>query len=85
MGRRKKLINRSGIPEHAIEAIARVLLPDILAYYESEEGQRAFAAWKKQQDAKIKRLESEYSTAAGTSVTCPPLILVKCFSRSSRL
>ena len=52
MGRRKKLINRSGIPEHAIEAVARVLLPDILAYYESEEGQRAFAAWKKQQDAK---------------------------------
>ena len=51
MGRRKKLINRSGIPEHAIEAIARVLLPDILAYYESEEGQRAFAEWKKQRGA----------------------------------
>ena len=51
MGRRKKLINRSGIPEHAIEAIARVLLPDILAYYESEDGQRAFAEWKKQRDA----------------------------------
>ena len=52
MGRRKKLINHSSIPEHAIEAIARVLLPDILAYYESEEGQRAFAEWKKQRDAK---------------------------------
>lgn len=51
MGRRKKLINRSGIPEHAIEAVARVLLPDILAYYESEEGQRAFAKWKKLRDA----------------------------------
>ena len=51
MGRRKKLINHSGIPEHAIEAVARVLLPDILAYYESEEGQRAFAEWKEQRDA----------------------------------
>ncbi len=52
MGRRKKLVNRSGIPTHAIESIARVLLPDILAYYESEEGQQAFTEWKKQRDAK---------------------------------
>ena len=50
MGRRKKLINHSGIPEHAIEAVARVLLPDILAYYESAEGLRAFAEWKEQRD-----------------------------------
>ena len=46
MSRRKKLINNSGIPQHEIENIARVLLPDILAFYESEEGQREFAAWK---------------------------------------
>ena len=46
MSRRKKLINNSSIPQHEIENIARILLPDILAYYESEEGQREFAAWK---------------------------------------
>ena len=46
MSRRKKLINHSGIPQHELENIARVLLPDILAYYESEEGQREFAEWK---------------------------------------
>ena len=32
MRRRKKLINHSGIPQHEIENIARVLLPDILAF-----------------------------------------------------
>ena len=51
MGRRKKLINNSGIPQHEIETIARILLPDILAFYESEEGQQEFAEWKLQQDA----------------------------------
>ncbi len=52
MGRRKKLINNTDIPQHKIEAIARCLLPDILAFYESEEGQREFAEWKKQEAEK---------------------------------
>ena len=51
MSRKKKLINHSGIPQHEIENIARILLPDILAFYESEEGQREFAEWKAQRDA----------------------------------
>mgnify|MGYP003370018096 FL=1 len=46
MARRKKLINNTNIPQHEIEKIARILLPDIQAYYESEEGQREFAEWK---------------------------------------
>ena len=45
LGRKKKLINNSGIPQHEIEHIARCILPDILAYYESEEGQREFREW----------------------------------------
>lgn len=49
MGRNKKLINNSNIPQYAIETVARCLLPDIIAYYESEEGQREFAEWKQQQ------------------------------------
>ena len=52
LGKKKKLVNNTNIPPHKIEAIARCLLPDILAYYESEEGQRAFAEWKKQREAK---------------------------------
>ena len=45
MGRKKKLMEHSGIPQHEIEHIARCILPDILAYYESEEGQREFREW----------------------------------------
>ncbi|MGO5095398.1 hypothetical protein ACTQ34_06170 [Agathobaculum sp. LCP25S3_E8] len=56
-GRRKKLINNTTIPQHQIEAIARCLLPDILHFYESEEGQKEFAKWK--QHPKAKRRESK--------------------------
>ena len=52
MGRRKTVINNSGIPQHEIEKIARCILPDILAYYESEEGQREFVEWKRQRELK---------------------------------
>ena len=51
MGRRKKIINNSNIPQHEIEKIARCIWPDILAYYQSEEGQREFAEWKRRQEA----------------------------------
>mgnify|MGYP000946900381 FL=1 len=51
MGRRKKLINNPGIPQHEIEHIARCILPDILAYYESVEGQREFQEWLAQREA----------------------------------
>ena len=50
MSRRKKLTNNSGIPQHEIGNIAQILLPDILAFYESEEGQREFAEWKAVRD-----------------------------------
>lgn len=44
-------INNSGIPQHEIEHIARCILPDSLAYYESEEGQREFREWLAQREA----------------------------------
>ena len=50
MVRKKKPVNNSGIPQHAIEAIARCILPDIIAYYETEEGQRQFQEWKAMQE-----------------------------------
>lgn len=64
MGRRKKLTNNSGIPQHEIENIARILLPDILAYYESEEGQREFAEWKTARDAAKTDKDSNDENAA---------------------
>ena len=42
----------TGIPYHEVEALARVLLPEIQAFFESEEGQREFAEWKAQQRVK---------------------------------
>ena len=51
MGRKNKLINNSGIPQHEIERIARCILPDILAYYESEEGQLELREWQAQRKA----------------------------------
>ena len=51
MSRRKKIVNNSDIPQHVIESIARCIWPDILAYYESEEGQREFAEWQAAQTA----------------------------------
>ena len=37
------------IPDHIRMEIARCLLPDIVAYYESKQGQKEFEEWKKQQ------------------------------------
>ncbi len=59
MSRRKKLINNTDIPQHQIEAIARCIMPDILAFYESEEGQREFAEWKKRREAEKQKDKTE--------------------------
>ena len=50
---RKKKVNDygTGIPVHEVDALARILLPKIQAFFESEEGQREFAEWKVQQQA----------------------------------
>ena len=42
------------IPDHIIQEMARCLLPDLIAFYETEEGKAAFAQWKVEQDAKKK-------------------------------
>ena len=39
----------TGIPCHGAEAPARILLPEVHAFFESEEGQRKFSEWKAQQ------------------------------------
>ena len=59
MGGRKKLTNNTDIPQHQIEAIARCILPDILAFYESEEGQREISEWKKQREIEKQEAKTE--------------------------
>ena len=38
------------IPDFEIEAMARVLLPALRAFYDSPEGKAAFEEWKRQQE-----------------------------------
>jgi len=40
------------IPDYVFESLARCLLPRVQQYYESEEGKKALAEWKKQHKQK---------------------------------
>lgn len=40
---------RTEIPQQEIESLARLLLPKIRQFFDSEEGQREFAEWKQRQ------------------------------------
>ena len=37
------------IPKHEMETLARCFLPDIQAFFESEEGKKEYEAWKEEQ------------------------------------
>ena len=52
MAQKKKVNDYStGIPAHEVEALVRVLLSEIQAFFESEDGTREYAEWKAQQQA----------------------------------
>lgn len=55
MGRKKKRANRSCIPDHIFEDIARRLIPSILADFEDEAIQQEFAVWLAEQKATGKK------------------------------
>ncbi len=48
--KRRKKNRQTDIPYHVIESLARCLLPDIQAYFESEDGKREFAEWQRRQE-----------------------------------
>ena len=50
MAKKKPNDHGTGIPLHEVEALARMLLPQIQAFFESEEGQKEFAEWKAKRD-----------------------------------
>ena len=42
------------IPREALESFARAIYPDIIAFFESEEGQREYEEWLKiEEDQKV--------------------------------
>ena len=47
MARKRK--NDTGIPDYAIDSLARALLPAIQKYFESEDVQKEFVVWQEEQ------------------------------------
>ena len=60
MNKKKKSTNTSPYPDEVIDRLARAFYPAILACWNSEEGQREFAAWQAKQahHAAIKEKQS---------------------------
>ena len=44
-----------GIPKDKVEAIAEMILPDIIAFFQTDEGKKVFEEWKKEQEEKQKK------------------------------
>ena len=65
LNKKKKSTNISPYPDEAIERLARAFYPAILACWNSEEGQREFAAWQAEQ-AHIATKEKQEVPVGGT-------------------
>ena len=59
MNKKKKSTNTSPYPDEVIDRLARAFYPAILARWNSEEGQREFAAWQAEQAHHIPSKEKQ--------------------------
>lgn len=64
MAKKKKPINQSNWTDAAVETFARCVWPDIVAFFESEEGQREFAQCQREQAMKAERNNGSPNKAA---------------------
>ena len=64
MAKKKTPVNRSNWTDAAVETFARCVWPDIVAFFESEEGQREFAQWQREQAMKAERNNGSPNKAA---------------------
>lgn len=50
------MLTKAGVylPKKEIDSIAEILLPDIVAFFETEAGKRVFAEWQKNREEKMK-------------------------------
>ena len=48
---KKKKLNKSGYPDEAIKTLARCFYPSMVEFFNSEEGQREYEEWLKEQEA----------------------------------
>ena len=44
-----------GIPKDKVEAIAEMILPDIITFFQTDEGKKVFEEWKKEREEKQKK------------------------------
>ena len=79
MNKKKKVVNTSIYPDEVIERLARCFYPAILECFNSEEGQRAFAAWQAEQARPIAKEKQDVS--AGER----PAIHTRLFSNEAHL
>lgn len=55
---------KSEIPKHEIDTLAKIFLPEIVAFFETEDGKKEFVEWKQQKENtvfKMKGLEQKNS------------------------
>ena len=64
MAKKKKPVNQSNWTVAAVETFAQCVWPDIVAFFESEEGQREFAQWQREQAMKAERNNGSPNKAA---------------------
>lgn len=81
MGRKKKLINNTDIPQYAIERFARCVFNDIRAAYADEEIQKEFAAWQAEQAARKAELKL-HTTKKRAASTAALVVLFRPFLSS---
>ena len=62
LNKKKKVVNTSIYPDEVIERLARCFYPAILECFNSEEGQRAFAAWQAEQARPIAKEKQDVPT-----------------------
>ncbi len=51
LSKKKKSVNKSGYPDEAIRLLARCFYPSMMEFFNSEEGQREYEEWLKEQEA----------------------------------
>ncbi len=51
--------NKCELPQHEIDALVRHFLPQIKAFFESEEGQKEYEAWQQEQDELVGETNKE--------------------------
>ena len=54
MKNKKNNDHQTGIPISIIQSVSRALLPSIVSFYESKEGQEYFEKWKAEQEKRNK-------------------------------